>query len=155
MEGAEGLSWKSRRKDWGTLKGIETPLEDQQTQPGPLGLSETELPTEEHTLASLLLYSRCAAWPSCGSWITGTGLSQKLLSVCGMCSISWAACLASVREETSNVTKTWSARLGGYQGGPTHSEKKGRGKGKDCGRRWPGWDSELDVKWISKRKKSL
>jgi hypothetical protein len=57
------------------------------------------------------------------------GLSQKLLTACGICSSSWADRPASVEEEASSLTETWSARVEGYTEAPTHSEEEGLWEG--------------------------
>jgi hypothetical protein len=69
-------------------KGIRTP---QEKPIGPSGLSESKLPTKEHTQAgprpSQHICSRCAAWSSCESQTTGAGAISKAV-VC-----SWQGCL--------------------------------------------------------------
>lgn len=53
------------------------------------------------------------------------GLSQKLLTVQGICSSSWTAYLASMGEEVLSVKETLSDKV---IEGPTHSELKVRGQ---------------------------
>lgn len=38
-------------------------------------------------------------------------------------------CLDSVGEDAPSLAETWSAKVGGYSGGPIHSEEKGKGTG--------------------------
>jgi hypothetical protein len=48
-------------------------------------------------------------------------------------------CLASMGEEMSSLTETWSDRLGRYKGGPYLLRGEGYGGWeKNCERRWPG-----------------
>ena len=62
---------------------------------GPLGLSESEQPTKEHTRAgpspphTYVVDMQLGLYV--GPQILEQGLSQKLLSVRGICSSSWAA----------------------------------------------------------------
>ncbi|EDM09969.1 rCG44805 [Rattus norvegicus] len=50
--------------------------------------------------------SRCSAWSSYSSAQLEQGIFLKLLSVCGICSTSWAALSGFSEEEAPNSTKT-------------------------------------------------
>lgn len=56
------------------------------------------------TLAFMLMYSRCAAWPLCGAQQLEWGLPQKLLPVHGLCSTG-LPCLGSMEEEAPSLTE--------------------------------------------------
>ena len=78
------------------LTGIGTPREDQQRQlTWTLRLSESELPTKEHTLHGSMYLSTYVKGVQCGLYEgleqLDQGLSQMLLLVNGICSSSWAA----------------------------------------------------------------
>jgi hypothetical protein len=79
-----------------SLKGIETPQEDQQSQLiWILGISESEPPTKEHTQAGPRPPHTYVVNVPLGLLVSPgqleQGLSQKLLPVYRLCSTSWAA----------------------------------------------------------------
>jgi hypothetical protein len=65
-------------------------------------------------------------------FLTGKGLSQKLLPVCGISSLAGLPCLASVGKEVPSFTETLSVRGWGISRRKPTQRRRGGGERKDC-----------------------
>jgi hypothetical protein len=79
------------------------------TNPKPLGLSESELPTENHLWAGPRPHYSCVADVQLGFHVGPKqlewGLTQKLLPICGICSTTWAALSGLSGKGSSCITE--------------------------------------------------